>query len=972
MSHYTDYTPDLSSLNDLPEVTTIPKPDAEQKSRAQGHRVRTQRRAKDPGRSGSNKPQPEPKSGEKPKAEGPSLWSRIITAVTGPGVRVLWGIFLGCIGVYMLVAFISYFANCIHDQSIINSLPIGQAVPVKNASGEGGARLAEFLINESFGLGSLVVVTWFLAMSLKMLIGRPRFKSVNFTIKCIIALITVSLIVGLITIGTHSPVNWGGYHGRYVNEFIVNFTGWTGGVLLSIFMLSVFVVICLRDVVMWIIRLRRKHMERRRAAAQARAEEEARQAAIARMKQQEQVDDMKAGETSVINADSVSEIKDGDSHVEFSGSDSLYCVPDTELEQELQSESGDSIESGEKNDDITEPVTEAESESVTVPEAVAVPSSEVINYRAPEVEANEDSKDKQQEDAADEESAERETDNVEESNDQSQEEDKGSEEHNAGADSTTSDTATTPEGKPKMRVNVNSIGEATKKNFQSQVDIFRAQNYKFPPIDILIPGKERPAIDPEEQLKNQNKIERILLNFNIPINRIEATIGPTVTLYEVVPEQGVKISKIRNLTGEIAMNLAANGVRVIAPIPGKGTVGIEVANKERQTVMMRTIVNSKRFQETKCKLPLALGSTISNDVYIADLTKMPHLLVAGATGQGKSAGLNAIVASLLYCKAPWQLKFVMIDPKQVEFSLYNKLRDHYMAMIPEDAQDPDSEPVLTDMNKVEATLNALCIEMENRYSLLKAAHTRNIDEYNAKISEASLNPKDGHKYLPYIVVIVDEFADLIMMKGKAVEIPVARLAQKARAVGMHVIIATQRPSVNVITGMIKANFPARISFRVLSGVDSKTILDATGADQLIGCGDMLVFNNSEMVRVQGAFISTPEVEDLCDYVSRQPYPTGPYILPEPQLDGASDSSKGGDVAITDRDPLFEEIARVVVQSNYASTSALQRDYKLGYNRAGRIMDQLARANIVGPSQGGKPRAVLVDMVGLENILSQLG
>ena len=355
---------------------------------------------------------------------------------------------------------------------------------------------------------------------------------------------------------------------------------------------------------------------------------------------------------------------------------------------------------------------------------------------------------------------------------------------------------------------------------------------------------------------------------------------------------------------------------------------------------------------------------------MADLAKMPHLLVAGATGQGKSVGLNAIISSLLYCKAPWQLKFVMIDPKQVEFSLYNKLRDHYMAMIPEDVEDPQSEPVLTDMSKVEATLNSLIIEMENRYQLLKNAHTRNIEEYNDKIKDGVLDKTQGHKFLPYIVVVVDEFADLIMQLKKSVEMPIARLAQKARAVGMHVILATQRPSVDVITGIIKANFPARISFKVSQSVDSRTILDSPGAEQLIGRGDMLIFNNSEMVRVQCAFIDTPEVEEICDYVAKQPYPTGPYVLPEPMLSN-SEEPKGGEVTMRERDPYFEEVARAVVSSNNASTSSIQRSFALGYNRAGRIMDQLERAHIVGPSQGGKPRAVLVDMMELDNILASL-
>lgn len=920
MNQYTDYSPDLSSLNELPQADNLSRTDAAQRRRAEGRRVRGQNRDKQP------KPAP---AATKPKEIKIPTWRKIYESLTGTTSRVLFGIFLACLAVYLLVAFISYFSTCVSDQSIVNSMPVGYAAQVRNAGGEGGARLSEFLINESFGLGSLVIVVWLFAMSLKMLIGKPRFKSVNFTIKCFIALITMSLIVGLVTIGANSPVNWGGYHGRYVNEFIVGFVGWTGATLLSLFMLSMFVMICLSDVIKWIMRLRREQKERRRIAAQERAEREAREAEILRMRQQEQIDDLRAGETAIINPESVADIKDDDSQVDFSAKDApLYAI----------NEPVDTVTSSaemESREDI----------SSTAEQSVAI-AEETGHNAGHEMNPDSDIENIKPEDGA----------------------------NDSGMNESPEDNTEENESKDNlapMRVNVNTIGEAEERKLHTQVDIFEETNYKFPPVDLLLPGKERIDVNPEEQLQNQNKIRDTLLNFGIPIISIEATVGPTVTLYEIVPEQGVKIAKIRNLVDDIALSLAAKGVRIIAPIPGKGTVGIEVANKFPQTVSMRTIIKSKKYQESRYRLPIALGSTISNEVYIADLAKMPHLLVAGATGQGKSVGLNSIIASLLYCKAPWQLKFVMIDPKQVEFSLYNKLRNYYMAMIPDEAEDPDSEPVLTDMTKVEATLNSLVIEMENRYTLLKAAQSRNIEEYNAKIKQGKLNPNEGHKFLPYIVVVVDEFGDLIMVLGKSVEMPIARLAQKARAVGMHVIIATQRPSVNVITGIIKANFPARISFKVTSGVDSKTILDAPGAEQLIGMGDMLIFNNSEMVRVQGAFIDTPEVEALCAYVEKQPYPMGPYVLPEPMGVGDGAGSSGGEVAVRDRDPLFEEVARMVVSKNNASTSNIQRLFSLGYNRAGRIMDQLENAGIVGPSLGGKPRAVLVDQISLESILSSL-
>ena len=905
MNQYTDYSPDLSSLDDLPVAEPAKPADPETLQRAKGRKVqKSTRRVK-----AKAKPEAKPKA----ESSSPGFVDRLYAALTSSSARMLFGIFLMCIAVYLLVSFSSYLVTCVQDQSLINSTDIGNAGKVANAGGEGGARLSEFLINECFGLGSLVIVVWFFAMSLKMLIGKPRFKSVNFTIKCLIVLITVSLIIGLMTIGVHSPVNWGGYHGRYVNEFIVNFIGWTGAVLLSIFMISLFAVICLSDFTRWIMKLRRKHLERKRAAAAEKAEREAREEEIRRMRAQEKIDDIKAGETTVIQPVNDSEAPADDNQVQFSNNDApndapLYSVPDVDDNAADVDDDHSELYSAVVEDDAPEAAADPENDSGTAPAVNAEKSS---------------------------------------------------------------DTQPQNEGRGRaMVVNVNSIGEAENKKFQTEVDIYESQNYRFPPIELLKPGKERIDVDPEEQLRNQQQIEKTLLDFGIPIKKIEATVGPTVTLYEIVPENGVKIAKIRRLVDDIALSLAALGVRIIAPIPGKGTVGIEVANKDPQTVSMRTIIKSKKFQETRYKLPIALGSTISNEVYMADLAKMPHLLVAGATGQGKSVGLNAIISSLLYCKAPWQLKFVMIDPKQVEFSLYNKLRDHYMAMIPEDAEDPQSEPVLTDMSKVEATLNSLIIEMENRYQLLKNAHTRNIEEYNDKIKDGVLDKTQGHKFLPYIVVVVDEFADLIMQLKKSVEMPIARLAQKARAVGMHVILATQRPSVDVITGIIKANFPARISFKVSQSVDSRTILDSPGAEQLIGRGDMLIFNNSEMVRVQCAFIDTPEVEEICDYVAKQPYPTGPYVLPEPMLSN-SEEPKGGEVTMRERDPYFEEVARAVVSSNNASTSSIQRSFALGYNRAGRIMDQLERAHIVGPSQGGKPRAVLVDMMELDTILASL-
>ena len=485
--------------------------------------------------------------------------------------------------------------------------------------------------------------------------------------------------------------------------------------------------------------------------------------------------------------------------------------------------------------------------------------------------------------------------------------------------------------------------------------------YRFPTLDLLISRiiKEN-SVDQQEQEENKERITKTLRDYTIEISHIEATVGPTVTLYEIIPAEGVRIAKIKRLEDDIALSLAALGIRIIAPIPGKGTIGIEVPNKDPQTVSFRSIIASKKFQECKYALPMAMGATISNDVFIADLTKMPHLLVAGATGQGKSVGLNAIIASLLYKKHPAELKFVLIDPKMVEFSLYSKLERHYLAKLPD-----EEEAIITDPSKVVTTLNSLCIEMDNRYNLLRDAEVRSIAEYNAKFISRKLNPEKGHKYLPYIVMIVDEFADLIMTAGKEVETPIARIAQKARAVGMHMIIATQRPSTNVITGIIKANFPGRIAFRVSQMVDSKTILDRTGANQLIGRGDMLFSHNGDMQRVQCAFIDTPEVEAICNHIDDQIGYEHAYYLPE-YFPENNDSIVSG--SITDRDPLFEEAARFIINSQTASTSSLQRRYSIGYNRAGKIMDQMESAGIVGPSQGGKPRQVLIDSLQLERIL----
>jgi S-DNA-T family DNA segregation ATPase FtsK/SpoIIIE len=542
-------------------------------------------------------------------------------------------------------------------------------------------------------------------------------------------------------------------------------------------------------------------------------------------------------------------------------------------------------------------------------------------------------------------------------------------------DTTTPPEAETPEAEdlsleieePAVKEKTLSDKEVNKKvedfgEYDPKLDL---SEYKMPGIDLLVDhGDGAIKVDKEELEANKNRIVSTLENYNIKIQSIKATIGPTVTLYEIIPAPGVRISKIKNLEDDIALSLAALGIRIIAPIPGKGTIGIEVPNQNPDIVSMRTVVASEKFQNSKFDLPVVLGKTISNETYVFDLAKMPHLLMAGATGQGKSVGLNAVLASLLYKKHPSQLKFVLVDPKKVELTLFNKIERHFLAKLP-----GSDEAIITDNQKVINTLNSLCIEMDDRYELLKNAFVRNIKEYNAKFIARKLNPENGHKYLPYIVLIIDEFADLIMTAGKEVETPIARLAQLARAIGIHLIIATQRPSTNIITGSIKANFPARIAFRVTSGIDSRTILDSGGGEQLIGRGDMLMSTGSDLIRLQCAFVDTPEVEEITEFIGNQrAYPEA-FLLPEYIDEG---SKAAGDVDLSDRDALFEDAARIIVQNQQGSASLLQRRLKLGYNRAGRIIDQLEAAGIIGQFEGSKARQVLIaDEMSLEQFLKDI-
>ncbi len=535
---------------------------------------------------------------------------------------------------------------------------------------------------------------------------------------------------------------------------------------------------------------------------------------------------------------------------------------------------------------------------------------------------------------------------------------------------TTHSTLKEPEANIDLEIQETTSEPTSSKAEQGKIDslydpTLDLGDFKMPHTNLLIDyPSDQASVDREELEQNKNRIVKTLKDYKIEIAKIKATIGPTVTLYEIVPAAGVRISKIKNLEDDIALSLSALGIRIIAPIPGRGTVGIEVPNQKSEIVSIKSVLSSEKFLESKMDLPLALGKTISNETYIADLAKMPHLLMAGATGQGKSVGLNTILVSLLYKKHPSQIKFVLVDPKKVELTLFNKIEKHYLAKLP-----GEQEAIITDTKKVITTLNALCIEMDERYDLLKKAMVRNLKEYNSKFIQRKLNPQNGHKFLPYIVLVIDEFADLIMTAGKEVETPIARLAQLARAIGIHLIIATQRPSVNIITGIIKANFPSRIAFRVTSKIDSRTILDAGGADQLIGKGDMLLSLGNDLIRVQCAFVDTPEVEEICTFIGNQRGYVQGFELPE-YTDASG--SKDNALDLDDRDEMFEEAARLVIGTQQGSTSMIQRKLKLGYNRAGRIMDQLEAAGIVGPSEGSKARQVLFpDEYTLEQYLRDL-
>ena len=779
--------------------------------------------------------------------------------------------------VYLLLAFISFFFTGAADQSILDNQQPGELMQttnhVKNYAGARGAQLAEFLINECFGIAACFIILFLAVAGMKM-IKAYQFRVWKWFMSCSILLVWFSITLGFIFDGTFSDsfIYPGGLHGYNVSAWLVSQIGMPGlGLLFLITALLFFVYLSSETINMIRKALHPKFRRKKKDTA-----------------------------TATDNENNDTSIKPKrEEKKEYSNPQP--AVVDFELEQPMK------VEVGSKEEEVSNTPFPFEEKQTSEPQ------------RPMPTEANEEE-----------------------------------EEDNDEPDFTVSDDTSEEDAEYK--------GPALQP-YNPRLDL---ENYKFPTLDLLNQYEDNgPNIDMEEQNANKDRIIKVLRSFGIEISSIKASVGPTITLYEITPAEGVRISKIRNLEDDIALSLSALGIRIIAPIPGKGTIGIEVPNANPRIVPMQSILNSKKFQETTMELPIALGKTITNEVFMVDLAKAPHMLVAGATGQGKSVGLNAIVTSLLYKKHPAELKFVIVDPKKVEFSVYTPIERHFLAKLP-DGEDA----IITDVSKVVQTLNSLCIEMDTRYDLLRKAGCRNIKEYNAKFISRQLNPEKGHRFMPYIVIIIDEFGDLIMTAGKEVELPICRIAQLARAVGIHAIIATQRPTTNIITGTIKANFPARVAFRVAAMMDSRTILDRSGAQQLIGKGDMLYLQGNDPVRVQCAFVDTPEVERIANYISKQQgYPTA-FMLPE--YVGEESESSIGEVDMNRLDPMFEDAARLVVIHQQGSTSLIQRKFSIGYNRAGRIMDQLEKAGIVGPTQGSKARDVLcMDETDLEMKLNNL-
>lgn len=784
---------------------------------------------------------------KKAKTRKTAKKSRNISLKLNRQQKVVLGSFLMLFGLALIVAFISFLFNWQADQSVLNEFA-NRDIEAKNWLSKFGASVSDFFIYKGFGLASFSIAFLILLSGIYLFFGFNSANLRKFWFWGILVMIWLSLFFGFFA---EKNALLGGRIGFETNDFIQDYLGFFGTVLLMLFLFIAYITIRLKVTPEMIGSY------------------------------------FKSGKK---------ELKDAmqEHQADISETEEEKDWKETVVKPKVEEEKTQSVDLSEEKKEKKEKPAPSPKMEVTAP-----PEEDV----SMEVEAAPE---------------EEEEDNL----------------------------------STKL---VRDFGE-----FDPTLEL---KNYKFPTLELLKDYGGSITIDQQELEENKNRIVETLKNYKIEIAQIKATVGPTVTLYEIVPEAGIRISKIKNLEDDIALSLSALGIRIIAPIPGRGTIGIEVPNKNASIVSMRSVIASAKFQNAEMELPLALGKTISNETFVVDLAKMPHMLMAGATGQGKSVGLNAILTSLLYCKHPAEVKFVLVDPKKVELTLFNKIERHYLAKLPD-----SGDAIITDNTKVINTLNSLCIEMDNRYDMLKNAMCRNIKEYNTKFKARKLNPNDGHEFLPYIVLVVDEFADLIMTAGKEVETPIARLAQLARAIGIHLIIATQRPSVNVITGIIKANFPARVAFRVTSKIDSRTILDNQGADQLIGRGDMLFTQGNDLKRLQCAFVDTPEVDKITEFIgSQKAYPDA-HQLPAYE---SEESGTGVDIDVSERDKLFREAAEVIVTHQQGSASLLQRKLKLGYNRAGRIIDQLEAAGIVGQFEGSKARQVLItDLAALDELLNE--
>ena len=833
----------------------------------------------------------------------------------------IFGVIIAFIGIFMLLSIFSFFFTGAADQSIVlntsyRDLVRSESPEIQNWTGARGAFISERLVNDWYGIFSILIPLFIVFIGLRLM------RVSNFHILKAIFITAFGLICGSITTAfifdkhlPHSHVKWGGAHGNQVVDLLENSIGWPGIVLLIILFIIITVVMINKSSMYMIQKtITDSKPSFSRGDSTGRPDSFSKSDLSGKTDYSGKYDSI--SESDAIEDDKEKEpgflkrlfIKAKERRHARNGKYEDLEETDSDIE-EIESVENDIID--------TQPILNGAS-SVSIPLSGKLPTVSTTS------------------------------------------EEDGDFEVIIPADDEKIDHLNQEEENKSLFSKLNLPN--SEEEYDPKKDL---SDFKFPTLDQLkVYATGNREVNMIEQNENKDKIIHTLRNYGIEITSIKATVGPTITLYEIVPQAGVRISKIRNLEDDIALSLSALGIRIIAPMPGKGTVGIEVPNKDPQIVSMHSVLSSKRYQECDFELPVALGKTITNDVFIFDLTKMPHLLVAGATGQGKSVGLNAIITSLLYKKHPAEMKMVLIDPKMVEFSLYSTIEHHYLAKLPD-----EDKPIIVDVTKVTQTLNSLTKEMDDRYELLMKAHVRTIKEYNEKFKSRRLNPNNGHRFMPYIVVIIDEFGDLIMTAGKEIEMPIARIAQKARAVGIHMIIATQRPTTNIITGTIKANFPARMAFRVTSQIDSRTILDMSGANQLIGRGDMLFSQGSIITRIQCAFVDTPELENITKFVAKQQGYETAYPLPEVL---AEVESVPGAVDLNDRDVLFEEAARLIVVHQQGSTSLIQRKFSIGYNRAGRLMDQLEAAGIVGGTQGSKPREVFIqDEYSLEKLLDSL-